>query len=131
MIKRIIISLGIFFTLIVIVVSIGIFLLMRHQDTVLAESIDAIQVATLNDGTYQGEYAGTRWENTVEVTIENGLITEIEIIDDMRLVDDVVSAQLFERIKSSQSLDIDVISGATVTSIAYLKAIEDALHKAK
>ncbi len=40
---------------------------------------------------------------------------------------DEVTNTLFDRIIQNQSLDVDIETGATVTSHAYLKAIENAL----
>ncbi len=38
-----------------------------------------------------------------------------------------VSLKLFEEVKTEQSLQVDTVSGATVSTKAYLKAIENAL----
>jgi uncharacterized protein with FMN-binding domain len=35
--------------------------------------------------------------------------------------------QLFDKVIEKQNTDVDVISGATITSKAYLKSIENAL----
>ena len=38
-----------------------------------------------------------------------------------------VTQELFDNVIAAQSIDVDVLSGATVTSKAYLKSIENAL----
>jgi len=38
---------------------------------------------------------------------------------------------LYDRVVQAQSLQVDTISGSTLTSKAYLKAVEDALNKAQ
>jgi uncharacterized protein with FMN-binding domain len=40
-------------------------------------------------------------------------------------------ALLYERVIEAQSLQVDTVSGATLTSKAYLKSVEDALIKAQ
>ena len=40
---------------------------------------------------------------------------------------DEVTKTLFDRVIQNQSLDVDIETGATVTSHAYLKAIENAV----
>jgi uncharacterized protein with FMN-binding domain len=40
-------------------------------------------------------------------------------------------AKLFDRVIEAQSLQVDAISGATLTSKAYLKAVENALEQAE
>jgi len=95
----------------------------------------------LNDGIYTGEYRGTKnsfRDVKVEVTVESGAITKIAIVkskeDDKRsdeLNKDAGVTDLLTGIIDAQSLETDAISGATLTTNAILKAIEDALLKAK
>lgn len=40
-----------------------------------------------------------------------------------------IAENIINKVIESQSIDIDVVSGTTVTSKAYLKAIENALKK--
>ncbi|TVP93025.1 MAG: FMN-binding protein [Alkalibacterium sp.] len=82
----------------------------------------------LEDGRYQGEYEGGRWSNKVEVVVEDEEIIEIIIIDDMRLTTSSFSQEIIENVLTDQQTDTDVITGSTVTSRAYLKAIENALE---
>ncbi|OJF94627.1 FMN-binding protein [Alkalibacterium sp. 20] len=83
--------------------------------------------AELEDGRYQGEYEGGRWSNKVEVVVENGEITDIIIIEDMLFRTAAFSQEIIENVLENQQTDTDVVTGSTVTSRAYLKAIENAL----
>lgn len=126
--KRTIISLTIFIAFIGIIVGVFIGFLMIGQNQVLTETIDEIEFASVLDGSYVGSYQEGRWKNTVEVTIENGQVTEVIVLDDMTFQDDLLRTLIFERVKQASRLDeVDTVSGGTVSSIAYLKAIEDAL----
>jgi len=93
--------------------------------------VENIDISAIPDGAYTGEYSGNRWGNTVEVTIEGGAIKDIRIVKDQMITKDNMSKSVFDQVKEKQSLDIDAVSGATVTTKGYLKAIEDALSKAK
>lgn len=88
--------------------------------------INEIDPSTLADGVYIGRYEAGRWTNEVSVTIKNGRIEDIQLVKDVML-SKYFSDQIFEQVIEKQSTDVDVISGATVTSKAYLKAIENAL----
>ncbi|MFU8786710.1 MAG: FMN-binding protein [Candidatus Izemoplasmataceae bacterium] len=125
--KRIVISLSIFFLImLVFIIPFSVFLL-RGMNEVLSEEITSIDITSLEDGVYLGSYTKYRWQNTIEVTILDGQITKITIIDDMRMPNEQVQTILFERIIADNSIDVDVVASATVSSKAYLKAIEDAL----
>jgi len=56
-------------------------------------------------------------------------ITNIEVLKDVRFpANEEMRQELFDRIIDQQSLQVDTITGATVTSRAYLKSIEEALR---
>ncbi|MCC5894163.1 MAG: FMN-binding protein [Alkalibacterium sp.] len=81
----------------------------------------------LEDGRYRGAFEGGRWSNEVEVVVEEEEIIDIIIIDDMRLTTASFSQEIIGNVLEDQQTDTDVITGSTVTSRAYLKAIENAL----
>lgn len=82
----------------------------------------------LPDGSYRGQHEFRRWTNEVEVVIENNEIVAINVIEDIGFVQDDVREELFARVKNNQSTDVDVITGSTVTSKAYLQAITRAIN---
>ena len=98
-------------------------------------SYNAIDFANLDDGIYLGVYNGGMYEwrsNQIKITVENGQLHNIVLVEakDYAINDDERKI-LFSRVIEEQSLNIDTISGATLTSNAYLKGIEDALKKAE
>ena len=105
--------------------------LMMGQGMIKGMSIGNISVADIPDGTYTGSFDGYRWSNTLQVTLHAGQITDIEIIKDQSVAVPDVSGKLFDSIKEKQSLQVDAVTGATVSGKAYLKAIENALGSAK
>ncbi len=90
-------------------------------------AIGTINVSSIADGTYEGHYDLHRWTNTLAVTLKDHKITNIAILKDVVFKLDAVSKGVFEEVIAKQSLAIDIQSGATVTTKAYLKSIEDAL----
>ena len=83
-----------------------------------------------SDGIYRGTYdlSGTPVKVTLDVAVQNENITGINIIKHACSPIGKKAEKIIERIIEEQSLDIDVISGATGSSKAILKAVENALQ---
>lgn len=82
----------------------------------------------LSDGVYQGSAQGFRGKVTVSVQIQNKQITAIDILsasDDDAFFNRAKG--VIDKIISSQSLDVDVVSGATYSSNGILGAVKNAL----
>lgn len=105
----------------------GVFYLSRDLKNVGEININPVDISSINDGTYVGEFIGGRWTNEVAVTVEENQLSEIEIVRDVRFPIERVKEELFRRVLEEQQVNVDVIAGATVTCKAYLKAIENAL----
>lgn len=112
-------------------VSIMVFILMNGMNTAQALELNQINLAQVEDGNYVGTYETARWTNTVEVVIENHEIKEITIVKDVMFSLEGLSERLFNRVIEKQSIDVDIETGSTITSKAYLKAIENALGDKK
>ena len=80
------------------------------------------------DGTYTGEAQGYGGTVAVELTVENGKITDLAITSAEK--EDTASA-VIDSILEQQSTDVDTVSGATFSSNGILHAAEDALRKAE
>lgn len=114
----------------------------RERNELETLTIENIDFTHLKDGIYVGEYSGTKGhfrDATVELTIENGKIQDIRVLkgaldnkgNPAKLSKGVTILDLFHKVINAQSLQVDAISGATLTSKAHLKALEAALKKAK
>jgi len=91
--------------------------------------LSGIDLSAVPDGGYTGVYEFRRWSNTVVVHVQNHRITAINIVKDVpgaRITN--CSGEIFRRVIEAQNTTVDAVSGATVTSKAYLKAIENALN---
>lgn len=91
------------------------------------EYVESIDLSTVEDGEYTGEYENYRWSNIVEVTVENHEITSIKIIESGNQSQGKLLDEIIDKVIDEQNVDIDTIAGATATTNSVLKAIEDAL----
>ena len=72
----------------------------------------------------------------VEVTVAGGTITNVDVVQypDGNHRDEEINAYaiptLVQETLSAQSADIDMVSGATVTSDGYVESLQSALDKA-
>lgn len=120
------IVLGIVGGLVVLVVA-GLLYLSRGLNQGASITIDEIDISSLPDGIYEGTYRAGRWTNTVEVDVADGRMTAIRVVKDVQFALAEVRKQTIDRVLEKQSPAVDAVSGATVTSKAYLKAVEKAL----
>jgi uncharacterized protein with FMN-binding domain len=80
------------------------------------------------DGTYEGAYRVFPVKVRLRVTIAAGRIENIELLEHFNGKGTAAEA-LIPRVIERQSLDVDIVSGATYSSKAILKAIENALSR--
>lgn len=87
--------------------------------------------AALKDGTYEAKVVGHNAPMTVKVTIASGKITDISTRDlESFGVGKVALKEKAAEIISRQSLGIDAMSGATISSFALLSGVEQCLKSA-
>jgi uncharacterized protein with FMN-binding domain len=111
----------------ILVIAGGIFYLFYGLSSGENLDINAADLRSVSDGTYSGKYNAGRWTNELNVTVKDHRITKIDVVKDVTFPKPEWTAQLFEEVIDTQNIDIDAITGATVTSKAYLKSIENAL----
>ena len=112
--------------LIAVIVAGGIFYLNNRLEAGSKIEMNGLVMSNINDGIYNGNYKSGRWSNELKVTVKNNKITDIKIIDDVDFVQEGIADELFKRVIEVQNTKVDSVSGATVTSKAYLKSIENA-----
>ena len=104
--------------------------------------IAAVDFRGLKDGTYAGYYDGGRSRMRaakVRVTVASGAVSDIQVLEGAmdgegelaELSGGLTIDDLFRRVMDAQSLQVDTVTGATLTSKAHLKAVEDALSQAQ
>lgn len=90
-------------------------------------AINPVDLKGIEDGTYTGVYQAGRWTNEVAVSVADHQISNIEVVKTIRLEKPDVTTTMINRVIEKQNTTVDTVSGATVSSKAYLKAIENAL----
>lgn len=111
---------------------------MEHEEAKNLEIIN-IDFKDLSKGEYKGYYAGGMhgWrENECLVYVDSinkdsCRVNKIELISSTEDRPQAFFNELYGRVINKQSLQVDAIGGATLTSKAHLKAIEDALIKSE
>lgn len=78
------------------------------------------------DGTYRGESKVGPVRVTLDVSVRNGAIASMQIIKHRNGRGKKAEA-IVPRMVEAQSLDVDVVSGATASSKAFMLAAENAL----
>ena len=108
----------------------------------MAVSVGQVDFDHLRDGVYTGTYEGTKdhlRDAKVTVTINEGEVSGIQVIEGA-LANEKQSSEirngqsidtLFQRVMEADSLQVDTISGATISSKVHLKALENALKQAE
>lgn len=93
------------------------------------EPIETLDVSMLDDGVYTGtkHYTDAIYM-TVAVTVTNHSISAIEIVADETARGDRV-LDLTDVIISDQSLEVDAVSGATISSLLLVHAVQDAIKE--
>ena len=102
----------------------------EHKEA-MSLPLNAVDFSRLANGVYTGEYAGGMYgwrTNKVEVRVADGKITEITLLDS-KFGDDAakLTDPLYGQVIDEQTLQVDAVSGSTLTSKAALQAVENAL----
>lgn len=105
------------------------------QDEVSDEEVVELlkgDFARYEDGTYTGYGQGEAGLITISITIENRQLTDVEIIAHSDTPSRIIGTfELMDSMVETQSLDVDVITGATYSSNGVIDAVRDALTTAK
>lgn len=91
-----------------------------------------VRAATYNDGTYEATVDAAHGPLSVEVTVADGVISDVVVTEHSEtegLTDPAVTDLPAEMVETN-STDVDVVSGATLTSKAVKSAVDEALFAA-
>ena len=123
--KRIIIIAG---ACVLVAVSAVGFVLTRGLSYLRDTQMQGIDLTDIADGRHTGAFELGRFSNTLTVYVEGNRIVDISIDDDVFAAGITgASNEVFSRVIAAQNTIIDAVSGATATTNAYLKAVENAL----
>ena len=110
-------------------------LLSKEHREAASLPLNAVNFEKLDDGTYHGVYEGGmyRWRaNECEVTVAGGKVADIQLGGSQDPgAENADPEMLYNRVIEAQSLQVDTISGATLTSKGWLQCVENALIQAQ
>lgn len=89
--------------------------------------IENTKLSGIKDGIYEGEAEVGSYLYKVMVQVENSKIVKIDSVDSRKSPYVTYAEGVFSKIIEAQNANVDAVSGATTTSKAYMKAVEDAL----
>ena len=99
-----------------------------YKQAVRETTVDEINISDVPDGIYIGEYDVNFIYAKVEVTVQDGKITNIELLEHKNERGKPAEAILGKMI-DAQRINVDAVSGATNSSTVIKKAAENALKK--
>ena len=97
-----------------------------YKQAVKETTFEEINISDISDGIYVGEYDVNFIYAKVEVTVQNGEITNINILEHKNERGEAAEA-ITNKIVNEQRIDVDAISGATNSSTVIKKAVENAI----
>lgn len=91
--------------------------------------IENINLIKVSNGIYKGESKVGNYTYKVKVKVESHKIVDIKGLDNRKSPYVTYAEGVFPKIVKQQKIDVDAVTGATTTSKAFMKAVENALNK--
>jgi uncharacterized protein with FMN-binding domain len=98
--------------------------------TPTATATTTAATSTYKDGTYTGTGVSRHGSITAQVVIQNGKIVSVQITGSTTRYSTSRIASLPGEVVAQQSPNVDYVSGATDSSMAFMQAVADALAQA-
>lgn len=100
----------------------------NYRKQVEAIQITGVDLSVIPDGTYEGSCETLMVSADVKVTVKDHQITDIQLVRHNN--GKGASAEVIpQKIIEAQSLEVDIVSGATSSSKVILKAVKNALTR--
>lgn len=97
-----------------------------YKKAVKETTFSGVDISNIPNGVYTGEYDVDFIYVKVEVTVQEGEVTKIDILEHKNGRGKPAET-VTNRIIEEQRIDVDAVSGATNSSIVIKKAVENAL----
>lgn len=98
---------------------------------VRAMPIADVDLSTIPDGAYRGGFTYGKFTYEVRTVVKNHRIDTIDILKNRNSKYAKKAAGVIPRIVEKQTPNVDAVSGATTTSKALMKAVENSLTEKK
>jgi len=125
--SKILIAIVLFLVLIVIAVSVTLSRMTKDLESLATAQIMTIDLSRISDGVYPGAFASGPVSAKVAITVKDHRIVKIDLVEHKNGQGKPGEA-VIDRVIASQTLQVDTVAGASYSSKAILKAIEDALQ---
>ena len=102
----------------------------EYQNSVKNMTYENVDASGVPDGTYIGECDVDFIYAKVFVTVENGIITNVDLLEHHH-ERGTAAEGIEQQIVNEQRIDVDSISGATNSSTVIKKAVDNALSSAQ
>ena len=93
-------------------------------------TVNPVDLTRIADGAYPGRFKAGRFSYSVEVTVKDHRIEAVKSTGAKQAQDTIVQ-KIFDRIRETQTVNVDAVSGASLTTKAVTKAVENALSRAR
>jgi len=119
--------------IVVVVIAIGILSSLMSRNTaemkrVRAMPINDIKLSNISDGVYKGDYSYGGFTYEVGVIVKDYKIEDIKMLKNRKTFHAQKAEGVIPKALHAQSLNVDAVTGATTTSKAILKAIENSFQ---
>jgi uncharacterized protein with FMN-binding domain len=89
-------------------------------------TVNPVDLSKIDDGAYPGSFTQGRFSYSVEVTVKDHRIQAVKSTGSKQAMN-AVTEQILDRIVQDQSVAVDTVSGASLSTKAVSKAVENAL----
>jgi uncharacterized protein with FMN-binding domain len=86
-----------------------------------------VDLASVPDGTHEGSFTGLGFTYVVRTTVQEHQIVQIDVVKNRDNNHSAMAEAVIPRVLAKQTPKVDAVTGATVTSKALLKAVENSL----
>ena len=93
-------------------------------------TINDVDPVGIVDGSYPGEFTCGNFTYVVMTTVERGRIRSIDVLPNRRGRSARKAEAIIPRIIEAQTPNVEAVTGATTTSKALMKAVENSLRNA-
>lgn len=123
--KRILLGLAL-----VLVVMIAVTAVSRYQEIgdLRRLQITDLDLTNVADGVYTGAYGKQVLSAKLQVTVTAGQIADIQVLEPSNGLGKAGN-QMISSVLSAQSLQVDIVTGASATSKLVLRTVEEALRQ--
>lgn len=102
----------------------------RNLNEVSEFILPDVDMSTMIDGEYEGSCDIGRFVMKVTITVKDHQVVAVAFVDNQRSnITDALFGKMNDRFLNIENPTFDAITGATITSKAYMIAVTDALSK--